>query len=149
MRQALIGGTALLVALAACTEDPAGFDCNDVPTAIATTRGDTVVTATGLRYIQTRAGTGPVVENCEGVALRYTGMLLDGTQFDTGTFSFTPGTGQVIPGFEQGVIGARVGETRRLIVPPDLAYGAQPPAGSGIPANATLVFDVEVLEVEQ
>jgi FKBP-type peptidyl-prolyl cis-trans isomerase len=149
MRRALIGGTALLAALAACTDDPAGLDCDDVPTAIAATRGDTVVTATGLRYIETRAGTGAVVENCEGVAVRYTGTLLDGTQFDAGTFPFTPGTQGVIPGFEQGVIGARVGAARRLIIPPELGYGSRPPAGSPIPANATLIFDVEVLEVEQ
>lgn len=149
MRRALIGGTALLAALAACTDEPAGPDCYDVPTAVTATRGDTVVTATGLRYIQTRAGTGAVVENCEGVAVRYTGMLENGTQFDSGTFPFTPGTRGVIPGFEQGVVGARVGAMRRLIIPSELGYGSQPPVGSGIPANATLIFDVEVLEVEQ
>jgi FKBP-type peptidyl-prolyl cis-trans isomerase FkpA len=91
------------------------------------------------------------------VSVTYTGWLYDtaqtdgkGRQFDSnagGTpFSFTLGTGFVIRGWDQGVVGMRVGGLRRLIIPPDLAYGS---SGQGtIPGNATLIFDVELLSVQ-
>lgn len=86
--------------------------------------------------------------------MNYTGWLYDPTQpeqkgreFDTSTaFTFQLGVGRVIPGWDLGVAGMKVGGQRRLIIPPDLGYGSAG-AGTAIPPNATLVFDVELLEV--
>jgi FKBP-type peptidyl-prolyl cis-trans isomerase FkpA len=71
-----------------------------------------------------------------------------GTLFGGGTFSFVVGAGSVIPGFDQGVNGMQVGGTRRLTVPPSLAYGDQGNAQAGIPANAALVFEVTLNSVQ-
>lgn len=102
-------------------------------------------------YVQTDllVGVGDTAVNGAKVTVKYTGWLYDtgradgkGTQFDThDNFQFVLGTGAVIAGWDRGVQGMRVGGQRRLIIPPDLAYGA---AGSGasIPANATLIFDI-------
>lgn len=106
-----------------------------------------------------RVGTGADATAGRRVTVNYTGWLYDparpenkGQQFDSSLtagrepFSFTLGTGAVIRGFDQGVTGMKVGGLRRVVIPPDLAYGS---AGSGgvIPPNATLVFDVELREV--
>lgn len=85
------------------------------------------------------------------VAVHYTGWLMDGTKFDSSvdrgqTFSFTIGGGQVIPGWEMGVRGMRVGGKRELIIPPELAYGKRG-AGGAIPPDATLKFEIELLGV--
>lgn len=73
-----------------------------------------------------------------------------GRQFQGGQFAFILGANprQVIQGFDQGVTGMRVGGQRRIVIPPDLGYGNSPPAGSGIPTNATLLFEVELLDVQ-
>ena len=96
-------------------------------------------------------GTGPVAENGDAVTVDYVGRFVDGTQFDSSydrgePYPFTIGVGQVIPGWDQGVPGMRVGGTRRLTIPPHLAYGSQ---GRGaIPPNSTLTFDIELLSIE-
>jgi FKBP-type peptidyl-prolyl cis-trans isomerase len=106
-----------------------------------------------------RVGTGADATAGRRVTVNYTGWLFDpsrpenkGQQFDTSVgagrqpFPFTLGTGAVIRGFDQGVVGMKVGGLRRVVIPPDLGYGS---TGSGgvIPPNATLVFDIELLEV--
>lgn len=111
--------------------------------------GDYVITASGLRYYDLVVGNGPVVENGMQVTVHYTGWLTDGRQFDSSLdfgepLSFVIGMGQVIPGWEEGVLGMRVGGRRQLVIPPELAYGARG-AGGVIPPNATLIFEVEVL----
>jgi FKBP-type peptidyl-prolyl cis-trans isomerase len=98
-----------------------------------------------------------VGEGAEAVAgstvlVHYTGWLTDGTKFDSSLdrgqpFSFGLGQGMVIPGWDQGVEGMKVGGKRKLTIPPDLGYGAQG-AGGVIPPNATLIFEVELLEVQ-
>jgi FKBP-type peptidyl-prolyl cis-trans isomerase FkpA len=102
-------------------------------------------------------GTGATAVTGSRVTVNYAGWLYDtgkaagkGTQFDPGTapLSFTVGAGTVIKGFEQGVVGMRVGGQRRVIIPPDLAYANNPPPGSGIPLNATLVFDITLTSVQ-
>jgi FKBP-type peptidyl-prolyl cis-trans isomerase len=99
-------------------------------------------------------GTGAQAVAGNRVTVSYTGWLYDtsktngkGKQFDTSSsFSFTIGAGQVIKGWDQGVAGMRVGGQRRLIIPPELAYGNQA-VGSTIPANATLVFDITLISI--
>lgn len=143
----LSAAAAATLLLAGCNDDPTGgAPCDTIRNDIQGTRGDTIVTASGLRYIEVRVGTGGEVRSCRGVAVGYSGSLTNGTRFDSGTFPFTPGTGRAIRGFELGVLGMRVGGQRRLIIPPDLGYGNQ--ANGPIPANSTLIFDIEVLEVE-
>ena len=132
----LIPILALFVVAAACSSD------NQPTTAPATT--------TSAPYSQTDlvVGTGAIAAPGNQVTVAYTGWLHDssrpdakGTQFDSQTsFTFPLGTGQVIRGWDQGVAGMRVGGQRRLVIPPELAYGS---AGRGtIPPNATLVFDI-------
>jgi len=94
-------------------------------------------------------GTGDTAEPGDLVTVNYTGKLQDGTVFDTSVgkapFQFTLGQGQVIPGWDQGLVGMKVGGKRLLIIPPNLGYGSQ--AVGPIPANATLTFEVELLKV--
>jgi FKBP-type peptidyl-prolyl cis-trans isomerase FkpA len=105
---------------------------------------------TTVQYSQVDLVTGSGAEAVSGsvVTVTYSGWLYSetaadhkGDSFGSGTFSFTIGSGQIIPGFEQGVTGMKVGGMRRLTVPPSLAYGSQG-NGSNIPPNAALVFDV-------
>jgi FKBP-type peptidyl-prolyl cis-trans isomerase FkpA len=105
-----------------------------------------------------RVGAGAEASIGKRITVNYTGWLYDptrpenkGQQFDTSIgrqpFTFTLGAGQVIRGWDQGVAGMKVGGQRRLTIPPDLAYGSTG-AGGVIPPNATLVFDVELLDVQ-
>ena len=96
-------------------------------------------------------GNGEFAEVGKRVSVHYEGRLEDGTVFDGSrprgqAFSFTIGAGQVIQGWEQGVAGMKVGETRKLTIPPELGYG-EAGAGVVIPPNATLVFEIELLDV--
>merc|ERR1739848_755450 len=94
-----------------------------------------------------------VARNGDMLEMHYTGTLEDGKKFDSSydrseAFKFQIGVGQVIKGWEEGVLGMCVGEKRRLIVPPELGYGAQG-AGDIIPGGATLYFDIELLDTEE
>jgi FKBP-type peptidyl-prolyl cis-trans isomerase len=109
----------------------------------------------GLKYTDTVVGTGAEAKRGEKVTVHYTGWLYNngekGKKFDSSLdrnepFSFNLGGGQVIPGWDQGVAGMKVGGKRTLIIPANLAYGARG-AGGVIPPNATLMFDVELLKV--
>ncbi|MDB5237453.1 MAG: peptidyl-prolyl isomerase, FKBP-type peptidyl-prolyl cis-trans isomerase FkpA [Parcubacteria group bacterium] len=108
---------------------------------------------TTLTASDTVVGTGAEAKTGDTVTVNYVGMLPDGTVFDasanhgTTGFSFPLGAGQVIKGWDQGVVGMKVGGKRRLIIPANLAYGNQA-VGGVIPANATLVFDIELLGVK-
>jgi FKBP-type peptidyl-prolyl cis-trans isomerase FkpA len=108
--------------------------------------------SSGLWYTDVTIGQGAPAEAGRTVTVHYTGWLPDGTKFDSSRdrgepFAFTLGAGQVIAGWDEGVKGMKVGGRRKLVLPPQLAYGdgGAPPA---IPGGATLVFDVEVLKVE-
>ena len=105
----------------------------------------------GLVYAELKVGDGALAESGKRVSVHYTGWLTDGTKFDSSVdrnepFTFELGSGAVIRGWDEGVKGMRVGGKRKLTIPSDLAYG---PEGRGtIPANATLIFDVELLDVK-
>jgi peptidylprolyl isomerase/FKBP-type peptidyl-prolyl cis-trans isomerase FkpA len=96
-------------------------------------------------------GTGAEAVGGQNVTVHYTGWLTDGTQFDSSLdrgepFVFPLGGGRVIQGWDQGVAGMKIGGKRKLTIPPELGYGARG-AGGAIPPNATLVFEVELIEV--
>jgi peptidylprolyl isomerase len=115
--------------------------------------GDRTVTlASGLRYVEMAKGTGDSPRPGNALTVHYTGMLEDGTGFDTSRdgnpFVFVLGAGEVIPGWDEGFATMRVGGKRKLIIPPDLAYGPQGTRDGTIPPNATLVFEVELLELQ-
>lgn len=106
----------------------------------------------GLKYEDLKVGDGPVAENGSTVTVHYTGWLRDNTKFDSSLdrgqpFSFVVGSGQVIRGWDEGVAGMKVGGRRRLTIPPELGYGERGAAGV-IPPNATLLFEVELLQVQ-
>jgi FKBP-type peptidyl-prolyl cis-trans isomerase FkpA len=102
--------------------------------------------ASGM-YVQDLApGTGAVATRGRSVVVRYTGWLPNGKQFDSGEISVTLGSNKTIAAWEEGLLGMRVGGKRRLVVPPNLGYGARG-AGDDIPPNSVLVFDMEVTSV--
>ena len=106
-------------------------------------------TDSGLYYEVLEEGSGETVAPGQTAVVHYTGWLPDGTKFDSSRdraqpFSFAVGAGQVIAGWDEGVAGMAIGEQRKLVIPPDMGYGATG-AGGAIPPNATLVFDVELL----
>lgn len=116
--------------------------------------GKTVELADGLKYIDTKIGDGPVAEKGYILSVQYTGWLYKngnkGAKFDSSLdrnkpFTFTLGKHEVIPGWEEGIAGMKVGGKRTLIIPPELAYGARGGANGIIPPDATLIFDVELL----
>ncbi|HEY7502831.1 MAG TPA: FKBP-type peptidyl-prolyl cis-trans isomerase [Gemmatimonadales bacterium] len=109
-------------------------------------------TASGLQYQDVSAGSGAEARDGQVAVVHYTGWLTDGTKFDSSRdrgepFSFPIGAGQVIPGWDEGVAGMKVGGRRKLVIPASLGYGdmGAPPV---IPPGATLVFDVELLELK-
>jgi FKBP-type peptidyl-prolyl cis-trans isomerase len=113
--------------------------------------GDGTKTADGLQYWDIKVGTGPAATAGQTVKVHYTGWLTNGKKFDSSVdrgepFTFPLGGGQVIKGWDEGVAGMKVGGKRQLRIPPQLGYGDRG-AGGVIPANATLIFDVELLGV--
>src|SRR5580693_10427530 len=143
----LLGLTAVFV-LAQSAARKSGADTS-APTKVT---GDGVKTASGLIYWDIRVGNGDVAKEGSHVRVHYTGWLTSGKKFDSSVdagkpFDFTIGNGEVIKGWEEGVAGMKVGGKRQLRIPPALAYGTQGYPGA-IPANATLIFDVQLLGVQ-
>lgn len=109
-------------------------------------------TASGLEYIEVEAGTGAQAEAGKTVSVHYTGKFQDGKVFDSSVsrgepITFQLGKGKVIKGWDEGIALMKVGGKAQLIIPPQLGYGERG-AGGVIPPNATLVFDVELVDVK-
>ena len=108
----------------------------------------------GLEIEDLKEGDGQTAKSGDTVTVQYVGISYStGKQFDASwdsgqPFTFQLGAGNVIPGWDQGVAGMKVGGRRQLIIPPDLAYGEQGAGGGAIPPNATLIFDVELVNVQ-
>ncbi|MBW3629025.1 MAG: FKBP-type peptidyl-prolyl cis-trans isomerase [Gemmatimonadetes bacterium] len=155
----LAAGASAVLLTGACSSGTEPDDgCTELFNTRESSRGDTIVTTTGLRYIDLVQGTGATVVSCRRVLVYYRGILAaDNTEFAPRALlnpPFAPGRNEVIDGFEQGVIGMRVGGKRRLIIPPSLGYGSTPRTNPNtgavvIPANSTLIFDIEAQAVEQ
>jgi peptidylprolyl isomerase len=115
--------------------------------------GQPTTTPSGLQYWDIMVGGGATAVAGSTVKVHYSGFLTTGGKFDSSRdrgepFSFPLGAGQVIKGWDEGVAGMKVGGQRQLRIPPQLGYGAAG-AGGAIPPNATLIFDVELLEVSK
>lgn len=105
-----------------------------------------------LKIKTLQAGNGQEVKNNDLVSVQYKGYLEDGTEFDSSykhnqPFEFTVGQGQVIKGWDLGLVGMKIGEKRKLTIPSELGYGERG-AGNVIPPNATLIFEIELLEIK-
>jgi peptidylprolyl isomerase len=110
-----------------------------------------ITTESGLKYVDLKTGEGASPKKGQTVTVHYTGTLHDGKKFDSSVdrnqpFSFTIGIGQVIKGWDEGLMTMKVGGKRKLTIPPELGYGSRG-AGNVIPPNATLIFEVELLEI--
>ena len=155
----LLAPLALCAVAAACFNDTtgAGIDC-PTPRTETSMAGDTVVSSTGLRYINNVTGTGNTARVCRSTRVHYVVRLTNGAVADSSDtakpFEYTPLIDRVIPGFAEGVVGMRVGGRRRVIVPPQLGYGANAQASRGpgfaaIPANSTLIFDLTLVDAQK
>jgi FKBP-type peptidyl-prolyl cis-trans isomerase FkpA len=136
---------ACLAAAAVCADEEGKGDAGKEEAAVVTT-------ASGLKYQDIKVGEGKEAKAGDMVTVHYTGRLTDGKKFDSSKdrgdpFVFPLGRGRVIKGWDEGVAGMKVGGFRKLTIPPELGYGARG-AGGVIPANATLLFDVELLKIE-
>ncbi len=141
----VMGAAALTALIAACaqTQAPSGGSAGG---------SDEVTTSSGLRYTDAKVGTGTEATAGKNVSVHYTGTLTNGSKFDSSKdrnqpFVFPLGAGRVIKGWDEGVAGMKVGGVRKLTIPANLGYGAQG-AGGVIPPNATLLFEVELLDVK-
>lgn len=165
-KPAAVFAALLSLALAACdppaTTKPTadaqqGMAAEAAPTAAQQTgTASMTTTASGLEYTDTVAGTGASPKTGQTCVMHYTGWLREngakGRKFDSShdrgqPFEFPIGTGRVIKGWDEGVASMKIGGKRTLIIPPDLGYG-QRGAGGVIPPGATLIFDVELLDVK-
>jgi FKBP-type peptidyl-prolyl cis-trans isomerase len=149
--------TALIVAVASssflalgCGGDKSGAASMSAPMKV---NGSPTTTGDGLQYWDIVTGTGAQAVAGSNVKVHYSGFLTTGEKFDSSRdrgepFSFSLGAGEVIKGWDEGVAGMKVGGKRQLRIPSALAYGSSG-AGGTIPPNATLIFDVELLDVSK
>jgi len=143
----VLGLFAIFGAAAGCGGEKSAAPSTSSPMNV---NGQPTTTPSGLQYWDIVVGTGPAATPGNVVKVHYTGFLTTGEKFDSSRdrgepFSFPLGGGQVIKGWDEGVAGMKVGGQRQLRIPPALGYGANG-AGSAIPPNATLIFDVELLD---
>jgi peptidylprolyl isomerase len=145
-----------MVAIAIATVAAIGIAGGAPSAATAQSAGKPMTTASGLQITDTKVGTGASPKTGQICVMHYTGWLYQngakGAKFDSSLdrgqpFEFQIGTGHVIKGWDEGVASMKIGGKRTLVIPPDLGYGARG-AGGVIPPNATLIFEVELLEVQ-
>lgn len=175
VRITVIVGALAMLALVGCSRQPAEIDepppvaeervgeqlpAEETPqketegaTEKSAEQGEEQATASGLKYVDLVLGSGALPEAGDKITVHYTGWLEDGTKFDSSVdrgqpFSFVIGAGKVIKGWDEGVITMKVGGKRKLIIPSELGYGETGTPDGTIPPNATLIFEVELLEVE-
>ena len=145
---AVVAGMALLVA---CGGDGVSepeyqvIEDVDFASSLGVDLSQMTVTESGLYYQDVVEGTGDPATAQDSVQVAYTGYLTSGATFDSGTFQFTLASGEVIPGFDEGVTGMKVGGERRIIIPPALGYGAA--SNGSIPGGSILIFDLELLSI--
>lgn len=147
------GGTASLYDASPSATPSQEASVSATPASSVAPAGPVVKTASGLQYQDEVVGTGSVAKTGQMVSVQYTGTLVSGKKFDSSydrnePFSFQLGSGQVIKGWDEGVAGMKVGGKRKLIIPPTLGYGSQDVGNGLIPANSTLIFEVEVVGVK-
>jgi peptidylprolyl isomerase len=133
------------------TAAPVNAIITEQPATNSANMDNVITTADGLQMQDLIVGTGQEAKNGDTVTVNYLGTLLDGTKFDSSydrnqPFTTQIGVGQVIKGWDEGIVGMKVGGKRKLTIPASLGYGNQP-AGS-IPPNSTLIFEVELLGVK-
>jgi len=134
-------------------ESPSALTSTQPPTQPAKSTTNNITIKNGMKIETTKEGTGEAITNGKVASMLYTGKLDNGFEFDSTTkrnnepFEFILGAGQVIKGWDQGVLGMKVGEERTLTIPAELGYGAQG-AGGVIPPNATLTFTVKLLAIK-
>lgn len=114
--------------------------------------GKEIITASGLKYTEIKEGSGAIASNGKKVMVHYVGTLENGKVFDSSMdknqpLSFTLGSGEMIPGFDEGILNMKVGGRRKLVIPPNLAWGTEGAQGVILP-NATVIFDIELLDVK-
>jgi peptidylprolyl isomerase len=118
---------------------------------VAVASEEEITTPSGLKYVERQIGTGDVAQKGKTIAVHYVGTLEDGTKFDSSVdrgkpIDFKLGVGQVIKGWDEGLTDVKVGGKRKLIIPAELGYGNR--AAGKIPANSTLIFEVELVAVK-
>ena len=145
---ALIGLAVVATAFAGCGDDmtgPQAIEEAEFASSLGINLASFTRTSSGLYYEDIAEGSGDPAAAGQEVEVSYAGWLTDGTEFDSGAFSFILGARQVVAGFDEGVTGMKVGGIRRIIIPPALGYGSQ---GSGpVPPNSIMVFRIEVLSI--
>lgn len=149
----MLGKMAVLTAAVLMSSSIALAAPEKAPATEKAAAGKQVTTPSGLKYVDVKVGKGASPVKGKMVKVHYTGTLENGKKFDSSVdrkqpFTFVIGVGQVIAGWDEGVMGMKVGGKRKLTIPSELGYGRRG-AGSDIPPNSTLLFDVELLDVEK
>ena len=145
VRRALVGLVVSTAVLGGCGDGITAIEDTEFAASLGINLAAMTRTSSGLYYQDIETGEGEPATSGDAVEVAYTGWLSDGTQFDSGSLTFTLGAGRVVAGFDEGVRGMRVGGVRRIVIPPALGYGNQ--ARGAIPPDSILVFRIEVLSI--
>ncbi len=145
VRRAIVGLVVSTAVLGGCGDGITAIEDTEFAASLGINLAAMTRTSSGLYYQDIETGEGEPATSGDAVEVAYTGWLSDGTQFDSGSLTFTLGAGRVVAGFDEGVQGMRVGGVRRIVIPPALGYGSQ--ARGAIPPDSILVFRIEVLSI--